>query len=268
MKWLFSYLRGFVSLFKQGIGAVTKGGTPISTFDEWVWPMAMMKGRFPKVSDPFYTRSEGKKLGKRLNKDGSSRGHYGIDVLYPRKAGDNPKDFLTVTKRFVMPRDAPSLAAGPGKVYSAKMTSHGGEVKINHRVDGRPVLTVHRHLDPIAEGIKKGKIVSAGKLVGFIASDPDDEEKIAHTHWELWFTDRPGRGREKLSVDPEPFLANFPVMTPLGLRKLAFPKENLSSLYRKRKHIKQVEGSGTEAKLIGLAFLAWAGFQWFMMVRK
>lgn len=256
-----------MSLFKQGIGAAfTRDGTPISSFDEWVWPMTTFDGRRPDISDPFYDKAEGTRLGKRISKKtGKSRGHFGIDVLYPRRDGDKPEDFLTLTRLFAMFHNVPSVAAGPGKVFSAKMTSHGGEVKINHSVDGRPVLTVHRHLNPISSDIKKGKLVKAGEPVGIIFFSPEDREKVAHTHWELWFTNRPGSGREAWSVDPEPFLEKMPVLSFKTRGKLPARSSQFSSQFRRRKKEKP---TGTAAKIIGLVFLGWAGLQWFSMVRK
>lgn len=260
-----------MSLFKQGIAELagevaaarrfTSDGIPISTFDEWVWPLLVREGRFPEVSDRFYDREEGKRLGKRLNEDGSSRGHYGIDVLYLRdKEADKPEHFATLTKRYAMFFNSPSVIAGPGKVWSARMTGHGGEVKISHFVEGRPILTVHRHLNPINPEMRKGKLVKAGEEAGTIFYSPKDRRKIAHLHWELWRTDRPGTGREAWSIDPEPLLARIPIIDQQTGKKRKLPRRHPTVKRGKKKPL-----TGKPAQILGIIFMAGAALAWMIM---
>lgn len=152
--------------------------TPRSEWKDWIWPMPKLWQRAPVISDGFGRAKRG------------GKGHFGIDIMHHRKPGDETLEHKasdgTTSKGYVIFENEKALAAGPGKVYAIENTSTGTTVKISHRVHGRPILSVYRHLTTM-HPIKKDDILLAGQPLGFVGDNPQDKDP-PHLHFELWDT--------------------------------------------------------------------------------
>ncbi len=143
---------------------------------------------------------------------GGDRGdhtHAGIDIFYRGKPGESFWfGFPWRTKSdpgksfWFNPPGTPVLAAGPGKVVYAKVTSKGHSVRIDH---GYGYDTYYTHMTDFA--VAKGQLVKAGQIIGHVGDDPSnggmgavtDKGDAAHLHFGIYHT---GTGD---AIDPEPF---------------------------------------------------------------
>jgi murein DD-endopeptidase MepM/ murein hydrolase activator NlpD len=98
------------------------------------------------------------------------------------------------------------IAAGPGKVWSAKLTGLGHSVLIDHgSVDGVPMLTFYQHLERFARDWQKGDLVSPGTPLGIMGGDPSNVPHLRHLHFEVWLPE--GKAHEgDWPVNPDPYL--------------------------------------------------------------
>lgn len=150
---------------------------------DWVWPLAMWKGKRPVVTEPFGTQRSG---------PGGVR-HRGVDLEYAEAA---------------MPDGQAVLAAADGVVWSALPTPFGHAVVIDHAP--LPYTTYYAHLEKLlVERAFRGDAkqrVRAGQAIGIVGHDLLDPGKRKHLHFELW-RDTPAN-----AIDPEPFLRRWDVM--------------------------------------------------------
>jgi len=103
---------------------------------------------------------------------------------------------------FIFPGEM-AIVTGPGKVFSAEETSTGHTVKISHVVDGRPYLTIHRHLASIFPDVQKNVVVAPGMFLGPVGDNPAQAGDPAHDHFELWQIRGPGATRERDGIDAQ-----------------------------------------------------------------
>lgn len=154
--------------------------TPRSTWNQWVWPVPVYHGHFPTVSDGFGRNKRG------------GRGHFGVDIMHRRKPGHNLPEYIAPdggrSEGYVIFLGEPVIAAGPGRVFDAENSATGHVVRISHRVNGRPILSVYRHLQNVAAGIVPGRIVQGGEVLGLVGDNPSDKGDPPHLHFELWDT--------------------------------------------------------------------------------
>ncbi len=69
---------------------------------------------------------------------------------------------------YAAPRGTPILAAGDGKVVTAaRSNSNGNYVVVQH---GEQFVTKYLHLSKFANGVKKGKKVKQGSIIGYVGS--------------------------------------------------------------------------------------------------
>ncbi len=69
---------------------------------------------------------------------------------------------------FAAPKGTPIMASGDGKVTKAGWCGGGGNcVKIKHN---RTYQTVYAHMSKFGKGIKKGKMVKQGQIIGYVGS--------------------------------------------------------------------------------------------------
>jgi murein DD-endopeptidase MepM/ murein hydrolase activator NlpD len=69
---------------------------------------------------------------------------------------------------YAAPRGTPILAAGDGKVITAsRSNSNGNFVVLQH---GEEFVTKYLHLSKFANGVKKGKKVKQGTVIGYVGS--------------------------------------------------------------------------------------------------
>ncbi len=151
---------------------------------DWVWPLAMWKGKRPVITEPFGAQRSG---------PGGVR-HRGVDLEYP---GD-----------VAMPEQQAVLAAAEGVVWSALPTSFGYAVVIDHAP--LPFTTFYAHLEkllvaPAFRGDARQR-VRAGQAIGIVGHDLLDLAKRKHLHFELW-RDTPAN-----AIDPAPFLRRWDVL--------------------------------------------------------
>ena len=211
----------------------SKSDTPRSTWEQWLWPLQMVDGVRPFISDGFYTpEQEPTKRG--------GRGHFGIDIDHkvseaPALFRDKP-DFLRGTKFrsngfFIFPGEL-VFTAGPGKIWSAKKTGTGHTVQISHIVDGRPYLSVYRHLSSLQPNLERGRIVAAGEPLGPVGGNPqdtgspdrEDPGDFAHLHFEIWDVNRAGSGREADSINPASIMRVWRVIDSTTKLPVKYPR--------------------------------------------
>jgi|GEM_PF-2439052 len=153
--------------------------------DGFLWPVPTLLDRGelrkPRVSSGFGMR------GKRF--------HWGVDILYPRKAGE-PRRSPHGSKRHYMPAGVPAIAVADGIVTVAYAHAGGGAVRIDH---GGGIKTDYLHLDPHL--VARGERVRAGKRVGMIGWDKRRRGDLYHLHFQVWVDGK--------RVDPEPYLKRW-----------------------------------------------------------
>lgn len=176
----------------------------------WVWPVPMMGGYPPAISDGFNSM--------RTSSQGNTVKHAGVDLMFRRR---DPRDQVALypprTKHgsagYFMPDAVPVLAASDGTVWSAELTSRGYAVVLDH---GAPWATFYQHLAalfvlPTQRG-RSGQRVRAGDVIGHVGADPLDHEGLMHLHFELWY-----RGAHEAAIDPAPLMQTWVVpVAPAG----------------------------------------------------
>ena len=87
----------------------------------------------------------------------------------------------------------PVLASAGGTVAyintRASASNYGKYVVLRHLIDGLEVFTVYAHLSAFAPGLKTGKTVQAGEVIGTMGRTSNTGERIslerAHVHFEI-----------------------------------------------------------------------------------
>ncbi len=156
--------------YRQVVGALSTD-TPVSTWSQWVWPLRRVNGNWP-------TRSDGFGVNKR-----GGKGHFGCDIMHRKRSGDPSTPGST--HYTIFPGEV-AILSGPGKVWESSKTSTGWTVKVSHRVDGRPIMSVYRHLKN--SNVEKGQLLPAGWVLGEVGDNPAHAGDPAHLHFELWDT--------------------------------------------------------------------------------
>lgn len=171
-----------------------------SDWSGWVWPVPIWQGRVPTISDGFSSVETA-----------DHRQHLGVDVTFKKLPGD-PSGVIQhdATAGFISPLGTPIIAAGPGKIWSAKETELGHSIQIDHGKVGSAggVNTFYQHLDSFSRNWQKGDIVHAGDLLGTMGYPPEGYH-FRHLHFELWFPVR------KFARDPAPYMRHW--------RKISMP---------------------------------------------
>ncbi len=95
---------------------------------------------------------------------------------------------------FAVPRGTPILAAGDGKVEMAGRNGgrHGNYVKLKHK-DG--LKTAYAHLSRFAKGIRQGKRIYQGDVIGYVGST--GASTGPHLHYEVHIN---GKKKNPLTV--------------------------------------------------------------------
>jgi murein DD-endopeptidase MepM/ murein hydrolase activator NlpD len=170
----------------------------------WVWPVPIWNGRKPVVSS-----------GWGSVRDNGTRLHKGADIMFHRVAGDPfAVGSANGSKSYVMPDGLVAVAASDGIVWSARMTSRGFAVVVDHGAPSK-VATFYQHLSSLlvtpTERARAEQRVMAGKPLGIIGGDPTDgTQKLKHLHFEIW------RGGPSAAVDPMPLLRGWQVLSVRG----------------------------------------------------
>jgi murein DD-endopeptidase MepM/ murein hydrolase activator NlpD len=158
----------------------------------WVWPVGVWAGRKPEISDGFHS--------KRRTQAGQQILHGGVDLMFPRRAGDPYRASTPQgTARYVMPDRRAALAASDGVVWFAAHTPRGWSVILDHAP--RKLSTYYTHLSSLFVTAKQK--LTAGTPIGIIGADPLDGEHVMHLHFEV------RRGGASDRIDPQPLMASW-----------------------------------------------------------
>lgn len=169
----------------------------------WLWPVPILDGHRPVISDGF----------------GTMRGtvkHVGVDLMFRRATRNEliaryPPGTPNGTALYYMPDDVLVMAASAGRVWSAQSTARGYQVLIDH---GR-YATLYQHLARLLiderPGGPDGPSVEAGHPLGVVGGDPLDAQGLKHLHFEVW------RGRTP--IDPEPAMRRWQLLEIDGQRR-------------------------------------------------
>lgn len=208
---------GIVVLGALGaIVGIGKGPTriPGAGGEGWVWPMLRLgDGRAPVVSDGFGS-----------DRDGGSRSHKGVDVMYKRPRTWSKEEWAAMSaaqrnhnsRGFEVPEGAFVVCARAGRVWSSGRTELGHHVIVDHgRDDG--IVTFYQHLESLAipghsagkrEGGAAGMEVEAGTVLGTCGYSRRDAASIRHLHFEV----RTFAGGKMAQIDPERLMASWRVL--------------------------------------------------------
>lgn len=154
----------------------------------WVWPYPELDAAAASAAGvrPSPVVTDGPGPGKRRRADGTLRWHEGVDLFYPRLLrAERPSD--GGSRAFYTPPGTPVLAVADGRVWSARRTSRGWRVVIDH---GRPWSSVYTHLErldiPEVDAANRNTVeVRAGQQLGTAGADPQDAQGLRHLHFEL-----------------------------------------------------------------------------------
>lgn len=178
---------------------MTKPNPNHETWKTWAWPVPVINGRHPVVSDTF-----------QMEKTEKHRRHPGVDIMFRKVAGD--PEFPVSSKMFTaISRKTPVIATADGKIWSAGMTPRGLQVTVDHgNVPGvGPTVTWYQHLSALAKDWKKGDSVKRGQVLGLMGGDPiPGGHALIHLHFELWFPKK-GAHPHTWNADPLLYLKNF-----------------------------------------------------------
>ena len=154
----------------------------------WTWPVAPV--RF----------SDGKTYSPVVSNAFKAGPHYGVDVMFRRRA---PSDRLELyphgkngTPGFFAPPGTPIVAAKAGRVYSVAETARGWHVVLDH---GKPFATFYQHLERVTATVKSGAVVKAGDQLGTMGGSPARPPHLRHLHFAVWYK---GAG-DKAAIDSE-----------------------------------------------------------------
>lgn len=182
----------------------------------FVWPVAVWNGRTPVVSDGFMSRRPGGR-------------HNGVDIMFKRQPSDRfPVGSPNGSKLYVMPDNVVVLAAADGVVWSAKNTSYGPTVVIDH---GGRLSTYYTHLarllvPPTEPRASSKPTVKAGQPIGIIGYSPRDPAKLKHLHFEVW---QGTAGNKVGKLDPEALMKAWPIV---GAQNNQVATRNAGFVYR------------------------------------
>lgn len=196
MKWWMGIplgVAGLLAIISRGARKTVAITVNPSDWTGWVWPVPVWHGRVPVASDKFDPDDE---------RDDGHRQHFGVDLTFQKRAGDPQGVVLhDATKAFISPAGTPILAAGPGRIWSAKRTGLGLSIQIDHGNVGSAggVNSFYQHLDSFARPWKKGDEVKAGEILGTMGYPPAGYH-FRHLHFELWFPVR------TYARDPLPYM--------------------------------------------------------------
>jgi hypothetical protein len=133
--------------------------------------------------------------------------------MFARMSGDPfPVGGPNGSRGHVMPDSWMAVAASDGWLWSAKHTSRGYAVVIDHGT----VATFYQHLAQLfvpetatAPGTpREARIpIRGGQPLGVIGADPLDGAHLKHLHFELWL------GGPDAAVDPAPLMRSWEVFT-------------------------------------------------------
>ncbi len=109
-------------------------------------------------------------------RDGGARSHEGLDILAPRGS------FIS------SPTDAVVVKVGTGDSAGKYVTTAnpGGET------------FTYMHMDAIADGIKAGKVLDPGDLIGYVGDTGNAKGGVPHLHFEI--------RKDRKAMDPYPRL--------------------------------------------------------------
>lgn len=171
-----------VSYYRRAfaVSGTTPDGAPESSWSDWLWPIPEMHGVQPTISDGFGVSKRG------------GAGHFGADIMYWRGKEVHPEQTNREGQKnrlYAIWQGTPAILAGPGRVYDNQMTKTGRTVRVSHRVNGRPIMSVYRHLmEQEYALVKKGAVLPAGTPLGLVYDNPASKGDPPHLHFELWDT--------------------------------------------------------------------------------
>lgn len=151
--------------------------------------------------------------------------HYGIDMAYQRKHYDGVRYIYAIADGVIS-----AVQKSNGK------TANAIQIKHYDIIAGKMVITRYYHLASFADGIKKGKEVKKGEIIGI--EGKTGNATGSHLHFEFWIcpTDYKFNYREvaKYAVDPLEYLylhdGQICVHDPKGKVKTV-PKDDYEALY-------------------------------------
>jgi len=137
-----------------------------------------------------YTDSAGQSDYYNPNGDNMRKAFLRAPVEFSRISSNfNPRRLHPIRKRvsphrgidYAAPKGTPILAAGDGKIVAAQKNGpNGNYVFIQH---GEQFQTKYLHLSKFARGVRRGKKVSQGQVIGYVGST--GWATAAHLHYEF-----------------------------------------------------------------------------------
>jgi murein DD-endopeptidase MepM/ murein hydrolase activator NlpD len=158
------------------------------------WPVPVYLGRWPTITDSY-----------QADADASHRAHPGVDIMYPRAAGDPPADGEHWSRLYGMPSGVYALACDAGIVVRAVFSAQGWSVTVRHTAGPLAGLwSYYTHMREGIELVKANDAVRAGSRLGMIHHSPAPGYAVAHLHLGV-YADAYGR----VSKNPATYLRNW-----------------------------------------------------------
>lgn len=172
-----------VNYYRKALASVGADPSINSSWSEWVWPLSEYNGNQPVISDGWHDAGTAERGGC---------GHFGVDIMHRRRSNELYEEERAgngkIARGHIIYKNEPAILCANGKVYDAENTGSGHTVRVSHRVEGRPILAVYRHLKDVAYGVEKGAVLPRGAPVGRVSDNPSDSGDPPHLHFELWDT--------------------------------------------------------------------------------
>jgi murein DD-endopeptidase MepM/ murein hydrolase activator NlpD len=104
------------------------------------------------------------------------------------------------------PRGTPVLAAEAGEIAKLFYSIRGGKTIYQFERSGR-YCYYYAHLDSYARGLKEGRQVREGEVIGYVGSSGNADEDAPHLHFAIFKLGPEKRWWEGTPIDPYPLLA-------------------------------------------------------------
>lgn len=164
-----------------------------SDWEGWVWPVPVIDGRPPVISDNF-----------KPVKTEEHRFHPGVDIMFRKEKGDPGFPFSS-TNYTSLGDQTPIIAAGPGTIWDAG-PGRKLQISIDHGRHLGGTVTWYQHLASFSRAWKRGDKIRAGDVLGTMGGDSKKGEyPLVHLHFELWFP-RTGKARNTWRADPARYM--------------------------------------------------------------
>jgi murein DD-endopeptidase MepM/ murein hydrolase activator NlpD len=107
------------------------------------------------------------------------------------------------------PRGTPVVAAGDGRVAKLFRSAAGG-LTVYQFDPAERFIYYYAHLDRYAEGLKEGRVLKRGEMVGYVGTSGNAPKDTPHLHFAIFRAGSEKQWWKGTPLNPYPFLAQSP----------------------------------------------------------